>query len=83
MTIDIRAIHQDELASFLETVTTGFLERPDIDKLAAEVRPHWDLARAWAAFDDGRVVGTTRTWATELTVPGNARIKAKLAGISH
>jgi predicted acetyltransferase len=76
MPIEIRSIVDDEVAPFLDAVTTGFLERTDVDKLADEVRPHWDLARAWAAFDGERIVGTTRTWPTELTLPGNVPIRA-------
>jgi predicted acetyltransferase len=76
MTIDVRPIRDDELEAWLDSLTIGFLDRPDVGKIAAEVRPHWDLTRNWAAVDGGRVVGTTRTWPTELTVPGNARIKA-------
>ncbi|HEX2754161.1 MAG TPA: GNAT family N-acetyltransferase [Candidatus Limnocylindrales bacterium] len=76
MTIEIRPIHEAELPGWLDCVTTGFLERPDVDKIADEVRTHWDLNRALAAVEGGRIVGTARTWPTELTVPGNARIKA-------
>ena len=76
MTIDVRPIHDDELEAWLDSLSTGFLDRPDVAKIAAEVRPHWDLSRNWAAIEAGRVVGTTRTWPTELTVPGNARIAA-------
>jgi predicted acetyltransferase len=76
VTIEIRAIREDELVDWLDSLSTGFLDRPDVAKIAVEVLPHWDLARAWAALDDGKVVGTTRTWPTELTVPGNAQIKA-------
>ncbi len=76
MTIEVRAIRDDELPGYLDAVTTGFLERTDIGALAADVRPHWDLARVWAALDAGRVVGTTRTWPTELTLPGNRQVKA-------
>jgi predicted acetyltransferase len=75
MAIEIRAIHDDELRAWLDALSTGFHDRPDIDGIMAEVRPHWDLSRAWAAIEDGRIVGTTRTWPTELTVPGNAQIR--------
>src|SRR5436305_10552543 len=83
MAIDVRAISDDELSGFIEAVSTGFLDRPDIQKIADDVRPHWDLSRAWAAIEDDVVVGTTRTWPTELTVPGNALIKASaVAGVT-
>jgi predicted acetyltransferase len=74
MTPEIRRITQEELHGFIESMSTGFLARPPVDKVVEEVRPFWDLERAWAAFDGGQVVGTYRTWATELTVPGGARI---------
>ena len=76
MTIEIRPIRDDELVAWIDSVTTGFLDRPDVTKIADEVRPVWDLNRNWAALDDGRVVGTTRTWPTELTLPGNGTVKA-------
>jgi predicted acetyltransferase len=57
-------------------MTTAFLDRPDIPKIAEEVKSLWDLSRAWAAFDGARTVGTFRTWPTELTVPGGAQIPA-------
>jgi predicted acetyltransferase len=76
MTIEVRRIRDDELREFVETSSTGFLERPDVDKITEEVRPLWDLDRTWAAFDDGRMSGTYRSWATELTVPGGQRLPA-------
>jgi predicted acetyltransferase len=76
MTIEVRRIRDDELREFIETSSAGFLERPDVDKVTEEVRPLWDLDRTWAAFDDGRMCGTYRSWATELTVPGGQRLPA-------
>jgi predicted acetyltransferase len=76
MPIDVRPISEGELIVWLDAVSTGFLERPDQTIIAAEVRPHWDLARVWGAFDGARVTGTLRTWHTELTVPGLAKVAA-------
>ena len=76
MTIEVRRIREDELREFIETSSAGFLERPDVDKVTEEVRPLWDLDRTWAAFDDGQMCGTYRSWATELTVPGGQRLPA-------
>jgi predicted acetyltransferase len=75
MTIDVRPIRDDELVPWLDAQGTGFLDRTDVTKIAEEVREHWDLRRVWGAVDGERIVGTTRTWATELTVPGNTTIK--------
>ena len=74
MTLEIRNIRDEELPAFIDAMSTGFLERPDVDKVAEEVRPNWDLKRSWAAFEDGRITGTWRSWETELTVPGGERL---------
>jgi len=74
--IDIRPVGDDDLVPWLDTMSTGFLDRPDTARIADEIRPHWDLGRCWAAWDEGRIVGTLRTWAGELTVPGPAQVKA-------
>jgi predicted acetyltransferase len=76
MTPVIRPIHGEELRSFIDAMSTGFLDRPDVDKVAEEVRPLWDLSRAWAAFDGDRIVGTFRSWASEITVPGGRQLPA-------
>jgi predicted acetyltransferase len=77
MAIDVRPIHpDDELVSWLDAQAMGFLSRIETDKVAEEVREHWDFNRVWGAVEDGRVVGTARTYATELTVPGDAQVKA-------
>jgi predicted acetyltransferase len=76
MAIDVRTIRDDELAPWLDALSTGFLDRPDIAKIAEEVRPHWDLSRNWATFEADRIVGTFRSWASELTVPGGGLVKA-------
>ncbi len=73
---EIRRIHEGDLPALIEAMSTGFLERPDVGKVADELKPLWDLDRTWAAFDGGRICGTYRSWATELTVPGCARLTA-------
>jgi len=76
MSFEIRRVREDELPTYLESVSTAFLDRPDVDKLAAEVAPLWRDDRVWAAFEDDRVRGSFRSWATELTVPGGGRLPA-------
>ena len=76
MSPEIRRVREDELAAFVESMAVSFLERPDVEKVAAEVKTLWDLDRTWAAFDGQRVCGTFRSWPTELTVPGLARVPA-------
>ncbi len=77
--VDVRRITPDELIPWLEAMATTFLSRPDIDRVAEHNAPYYDFERTWAAFDHGHArgpVGTLRSWATELTVPGDALVPA-------
>ena len=76
MTVEIRRVRDAELPAFVDALSTGFLERPDVAKVAEELRPLWDLERTWAAFDGTRICGTFRSWESELTVPGGAGLPA-------
>jgi predicted acetyltransferase len=74
--VEIRHVRDDELVDYVDSLSAGFLERPDVAKVAEEVRPLWELDRTWAAVDGDRFCGTFRSWDTELTVPGLARLPA-------
>src|SRR3954454_1681544 len=76
MPIDVRPIQPDELFGFVDTISTTFLDRPNVQGIADEVGTHWDLSRAWAGFDGDRIVGTFRSWGTRLTIPGLAEVPA-------
>ena len=77
MNPDVRLIRADELQTFVDTMSTGFLERPDAARIAAELVSLWDLDRTWAAFDGDRMCGTFRTWGTEMTLPGGAQLPGR------
>jgi len=72
---EIRRVEPADVPAWLEAITTTFLDRPDVATMAGQVTEYWDFERVWGAFD-GKVVGTLRTWATELTVPGGAHVPA-------
>lgn len=84
MTVEIRNVREEELEAYLQAGLTAFLERRgDLTPIIEEIRSIWDLTRTWAAFDDGRVCGSFRSWATELTVPGGRRLpSAAVAGVT-
>ncbi|MEO8272600.1 MAG: GNAT family N-acetyltransferase [Chloroflexota bacterium] len=71
----IRPVTADELPAWFEAFGTAFYIWASDPHAAAEFRgPKMDLQRCLAAFEDGRIVGTYRSFPTRLTVPGGARI---------
>lgn len=71
----VRCVTDDEVAAYLDVVRAAFLERPATDADAALWRQQLDLDRSLAAYDaDGRLCGTSPSFATELTVPGGAGV---------
>ncbi len=76
MSIEIRNASPDDYEAAVDVMTTAFLERPDNRAVAESLRANWDPDRVWLAFDADRVVGTFRSWATDLTVPGGGSLPA-------
>ena len=83
MPLVVRTTDPSETAAWLASLRTSFLARWAIEPLAADVRSHWDYSRVWAAVEDERIVGTARSWATEVTVPGGSQLAGTaIAGVS-
>jgi predicted acetyltransferase len=76
MSIRIRQPTVDDLPAAMRVLNVAFLETPDVVQQATFAAEYWDLDRVWIADDDGPIVGTFRTWGTELTVPGGAGLPA-------
>jgi predicted acetyltransferase len=75
MPLTIRPITAEELPAWFEAFGTAFYIWASDPHAAATSRgPHMDLERCLAAFEDGRIVGTYRSFPTRLTVPGGARL---------
>jgi Predicted acetyltransferase involved in intracellular survival and related acetyltransferases len=71
----IRPITAEELPAWFEAFGTAFyMWQNDPHAVAASRREHIDLDRALGAFDNGTIVGTYRSFATRLTLPGGARV---------
>ncbi len=69
MELDVRTIQKEEVPAWTEAMRVGFLghaEEGEADLMAEFI----DLDRALGAFDGDRVVGTLRSFRTDLTVPG-------------
>lgn len=76
MAIEIRQMRRDDADAVVDVTTSAFLERPDAAGVAALVRETWDESRSWLAWDGDRACGTFRSWGTEITLPGHARLPA-------
>lgn len=69
MDLDIRPVEPEELHAYLRSIWTAFSEHPtqgDLDSV-------WEteeLDRTLAVFDRGQIVGSTRAYSYELTLPG-------------
>jgi predicted acetyltransferase len=69
--LQVRTIDASEIGDWVACMGVGFL-RPRAEGFAEYFLGEIDLDRTWGAFDSGRVVGTLRSFATRLTVPGPA-----------
>jgi predicted acetyltransferase len=79
MPLEVRAIAEDELATMLEVDRRGFGATPRTPERADSwVRAELDRTRC--AFEDGTMIGCTRAYTFELTMPGGALVP--VAGVS-
>jgi predicted acetyltransferase len=73
--ITVRAIDQDEIVAWYAAVGAGFFIWPTDPEAAAEARGKYlELDRTTGAFDGDTIVGTFRTFGTQLTLPGGAQV---------
>lgn len=71
----IRSITRDELPAWFESFGTAFyIWAMDPQAAAASRGDTMDLERCLAAFDNGTMVGTYRSFPTRLTLPGGGRV---------
>lgn len=84
MPLTIRPIEADELAAWFEAFGTAFYLWPTDPQAAAEFRrPTIDYERTIGAFDDDVIVGTFRSFPTQLTLPGGGRVPVNaVSGVS-
>ncbi len=71
----VRTIDASEIDDWIRCMATGFLSHP-ADGEGAYRLGDMDLDRTWGAFDGTAVVGTLRSFATPLTVPGPNEVDA-------
>jgi predicted acetyltransferase len=76
MSIEIRPITEAEFAAWIQVIHVAFFQDRDAQAEAAFRRPFTDLSRCLGAFEDDRVVGTFRSLATNVSVPGGGSVAA-------
>ncbi|GHC70220.1 GNAT family N-acetyltransferase [Streptomyces cinnamoneus] len=75
MSLDVRTIDEGDLPDWIRAMRVGFLQPPVVTKEEIEIRrAGTDLARAQGAFDAEQCVGTFRSFAQQLTVPGGSPV---------
>lgn len=72
---EVRTITEDEIPAFVAATRIGFAGRAE-EGLAELYRDVIVPDRTLAALDGGAVVGTARSWAADVTVPGGAEVPA-------
>jgi predicted acetyltransferase len=74
--IQVRPVTDAELPRWYEAASTAFFIWPsgDPEAVAAARRPHIQLDRTIGAFEDATIVGTYRSFPTQLTMPGLAQL---------
>ena len=80
----IRTIRPDELPAWFEAFGAAFyIWQHDPNLMAAARRDTIDIDRVVGAFDGDSIVGTFRTFASQLTLPGGARVPVNaVSGVS-
>ena len=80
----IRPIRADELVAWFEAFGTAFYIWSMDPQAAAETRrPRIDYDRTIGAFEGDAIVGTFRTFPTQLTLPGGGRVAVNaVSGVS-
>lgn len=76
MAVDVRPVAADEFPAFLRAMALGFGFRWSNDQEVTSRQVLFEEGRAVAAFDDGGVVGTARSFRTDLTLPGGTTVPA-------
>jgi predicted acetyltransferase len=73
VSLDVRTITDDEVVAWVSAMRTGFLGFAEEGE-AERRRGGIDVSRTYGSFDGSRIVGTYRSFASELTVPGGASL---------
>jgi len=78
--LEMRTVTTDEFVQWLHAEARAHGNRLDVDPEV--LRPHFDLDRAIAVFDQGKIVGGAHSHRLEMSIPGASAVIAGVANIA-
>ena len=78
--LEMRSVTTDEFVRWLHAEARAHGNRLDHDP--EELRPHFDLDRSIAVFDQGKIVGGAHSHRLEMSIPGASSVIAGVANIA-
>ena len=78
--LEMRTVTTDEFAEWLRAEARAYGNRLDDDPEV--LRPHFDLDRSIAVFDQGNIVGGAHSHRLEMSIPGASAVTAGVANIA-
>ena len=78
--LEMRTVAADEFVQWVRAEARAYGNRLDIDPEI--LRPHFDLDRSIAVFDEGDIVGGAHSHRLEMSIPGDSTVTAGVANIA-
>ena len=78
--LEMRTVTTDEFVQWCRAEARAHGNRLDVDP--AVLRPHFDLDRSIAVFDQGNIVGGAHSHRVEMSIPGASAVTAGVANIA-
>jgi predicted acetyltransferase len=78
--LEMRTVTPDEFAQWLRAEARAHGNRLDHDP--EELRPHFDLDRSIAVFDQGNIIGGAHSHRLEMSIPGGSAVVAGAANVA-
>ena len=78
--LEMRTVTTDEFVQWLHAEARAHGNRLDVDPEV--LRPHFDLDRSIAVFDQGNIIGGAHSHRVEMSIPGASAVTAGVANIA-
>ena len=78
--LEMRTVTSDEFVQWVRVEARAYGNRLDVDPDV--LRPHFDLDRSIAVFDQGDIVGGAHSYRLEMSIPGASAVTAAVANVA-